>query len=55
MHLIVSESQMRTRQKREAKDLNGCENDGAEIKCSSNHGLESTGAPPAAGTPETHP
>jgi len=22
---------------------------------SSNHGLESTGAPPAAGTPETHP
>ena len=24
-------------------------------KRSSNHGLESTGAPPAAGTPETHP
>ena len=24
-------------------------------KISANHGLESTGAPPAAGTPETHP
>ena len=24
-------------------------------KTSANHGLESTGAPPAAGTPETHP
>ena len=55
MLVIVSESQMRTRQKREVNVLNGCENDGAEIKCSSNHGLESTSAPPAAGTLETHP
>ena len=29
--------------------------DNIEDKEKSNHGLESTGAPPAAGTPETHP
>ncbi len=27
----------------------------SDNKIKSNHGLESTGAPPAAGTPETHP
>ncbi len=46
---------MRTRKKMKKKVLNACENDRAGVKSSPNHGLESTGAPPAAGTPETHP
>ena len=45
---------MRKRHKRRTRVLNVFEIFGTEIKCSSNHGLESTAAP-LRGFAETHP